>query len=704
MTVREKIVNLIEDENYKPMDKNTLASIFSLNKRQRREIFNILDDLEREGRIFKSRNELYLPMGDSNLIVGRFQGNEKGFGFLIPDDEDIEDIFIPKVFTNSAMDKDRIIVKITTKAESDRRSEGEVVKILERTNKEIVGSFIDNKNFGFVIADNQNLGYDIFIPKGKSLRAKNKQKVVVNITKYPELGQNPEGEITEVLGYMSEKGTDILSVIRNYKLPEKFPEEVLNSLDNINQEVTDQDIENRLDLREETIFTIDGIDAKDLDDGVSIEKKPNGNYILGVHIADVAHYVDYKSPIDKEAFERGNSVYLLDKVIPMLPEELSNGICSLNPNEDRLTLSVLMEIDHNGGIIDYDIKETVIRSKARLIYEDISDLLEGKEVKVELNEFKEELFLMNELAEILAKKRNSRGSLDFNFKESKIILDKNGRPIDITQEDRRIANRIIEEFMIITNEVISENYYWSQIPFLYRIHEEPEPTKMKEFKEIIHNLGYNLKGKNEIHSRELQNLLEEVKGHDEESLISMLLLRSLKKARYSEIRDSHFGLASEYYSHFTAPIRRYSDLTIHRIIKDSINNKLNQKKKDKWEKELPDIANHVSETEKLAEDIEREVMDMKKAEYMTQYIGWEFTGKISSLTNFGIFVELHNTIEGLIRFQDMSDDYYSFDEVNYRVIGSTNNKIYKLGDRVNILVKDASPERRTINFLLMEEE
>ena len=703
MTIRMKIAEMMKVDNYKPMLKEELAVKFDIEKKDRESFFDVLKGLEREGIIIKAKNERYGLVNSDYLISGKLEGHERGFGFVVPKDKIREDVFIPAENMNGAMHGDTVIVNIVKRQEGSKREEGEVIRILERGNTTIVGTFEDNKNFGFVIPDNQKISYDVFIPKAKTMNAKTNQKVVIEIVTWPEARRNPEGKVVEVLGYLSEKGTDILSIIRQFDLPEEFPNRIKDIALNIEDEVKAEDMEGRTDLRHLNTFTIDGFDAKDLDDAVSITMKDNGNYELGVHIADVSHYVKDGSPIDKEAVERGNSVYLIDRVIPMLPRELSNGICSLNPNVDRLCLSVIMEINKSGNVISHDILESIITSKERLTYDDVSDFLENKDeaVKEKLKTVGKELGLMEELCYILTEKRERRGSIDFEFPETKIILDEQGVPVEIRKEDRRIANKLIEEFMLVTNETVSEQFFWAEIPFLYRVHEEPSPEKIDNFNKLIRNFGYMIKNTQEIHPKELQMLTKEIKGKKEEPLISMLLLRSMKKAIYSADSDIHFGLAAKYYSHFTAPIRRYPDLVIHRIIKLFINGKLNPKIQNKLEKNLPEVAEHTSMTERRAEQAEREVEDMKKAQYMSKYIGEEFDGIISSLTHFGIFVQLDNTIEGLVHFSNMLDDYYNFDEDKYYIIGERNKKIYNLGDEVKIRVTDANIAKRTIDFELL---
>ncbi|WP_333657434.1 ribonuclease R [Tissierella praeacuta] len=703
MSIRELIIEFMEEKSYKPMLKEELAVQFNLERKDLENFYKILEGLEKEGVVIKAKNHKYGLIDNDYLVAGILEGHERGFGFVIPNDKARKDIFIPAENMNGAMHGDRVIANIIRRQEIDRREEGEIIRVLERNNKTIVGTFEDNRNFGFVVPDDHKIGYDVFIPKAHTKGAKTNQKVVVEITTWPEPRRNPEGRVIEVLGYLDEKGTDILSIIRQFNLPEEFPSKVQEIAKNIEQEVDLEEIKGRVDLRHLNTFTIDGADAKDIDDAVSIEIKENGNYYLGVHIADVSHYVREKSVLDKEALERGNSVYLIDRVIPMLPKELSNGICSLNPNVDRLTLSVFMEIDKKGKVVDHEIVEGVINSKQRLIYDDVSDFLENddEEAKEKLSKVADDLKLMEELCYILYEKRERRGSIDFDFPEAKIILDEKGIPVEIRKEDRRIANRLIEEFMLVCNETVAERFFWAQIPFLYRTHEEPSAEKMATFVKLIHNFGYSLKGQQEVHPKELQLLTKEIKGKKEETLISTLMLRSLKKAIYSSEPGIHFGLAAQYYSHFTAPIRRYPDLVIHRIIKAYLNGKINNQMQESLESRLPEIADHTSMTEKRAEEAEREVEDMKKAQYMTRHIGEEFEGIISSLTSFGIFVQLENTIEGLVHFNNMLDDYYYFDEEKYYIIGERTNKIYRLGDIVRIRVTDADVIRRNIDFELL---
>lgn len=704
MNIKRNIVDFMDEKLYKPMTREELAKSFEIGKGEEKTFYNVLEHMEKEGTIIKTRNERYGLPEKMNLVVGKLEGNEKGYGFLVPEKKDREDIYISAENINGALHGDKVVVRVSKKKEEGKREEGEILRILDRTNNTIVGTFESSKNFGFVLPDDNRISMDIFIPKAHMNNALPNQKVIVEITRWPEKRRNPEGKIIEVLGYIDEKGTDILSVIRQFNLSEEFPNKVINQVNSIEQSVSQEEIGRRVDLRDLNTFTIDGEDAKDFDDAVSIEKLENGNYKLGVHIADVSHYVKENSPLDKEALNRGNSIYLVDRVIPMLPKELSNGICSLNPKEPRLTLSVFMEIDKKGNVKEHKVIETVIESKERLIYDDVSDLLEkdDEELKDRYSHIYEDLVYMKELCHILNKKRQRRGSLDFDFPETEIILDNEGNPIDIRKEERRIANRMIEEFMLVCNETIAENMYWSQMPLIYRVHEDPDADEIEEFNKFIHNFGYNLKGTKEIHPKELKNLMVEVKGKKEEELLNKLLLRSLKKAKYSSEVGSHFGLAAKYYCHFTSPIRRYPDLEIHRIIKEYINGRLKPNKVENLESKLPQIAEQSSTMERIAEEAEREVEDLKKAQYMKERIGNEYKGIISSLTHFGIFVQLENTIEGLVHFSNMVDDYYYYDEEKYYIIGELTKKKFRIGDEVKIKVIGADVLRGNVDFMLVE--
>lgn len=706
MNIKEVLVGLMKEKGYKPLKKQDLAKIFDINKHQRKDFYKLIDQMEKEGYILKSSNEKYGVPENMGYIKGHVQMSEMGYAFLIPEDEALGDLFIGKEETKSAMDGDIVLAMIVREATENKRAEGKIIKILERVNKTIVGKFQQNSNFGFVVPESKKMKQDIYVPNKKTRGAKNNQVVVVEIEKWPEEGRKPEGKIVEILGYMSEPGVDVEVIIKQFNLPEDFPKEVYKETKKVEETISKEEINRRLDLRNKKIFTIDGKDAKDLDDAISIEKLNDGNYVLGVHIADVTHYVKERSPLDIEALNRGTSVYLVDRVIPMLPKKLSNGVCSLNPNVDRLTLSVMMTITPQGKVVSHDIKETIIRSVERLNYTDISNLLENDdiELKKRYEGILDDLYLAEKLAAILRLKREQRGAIDFDFDEAKVILDENGKVASIDKYDRRVANRMIEEFMLVCNETVSEAMFWTETPFLYRIHEDPDEERMNVFIRFINNFGYTIKGieDGEVHPKELQKILEQVKGKKEEAVINTLMLRSLKKARYSSVAEGHFGLSAEYYSHFTSPIRRYPDLQIHRIIKEFINAEFNTKRDSHYRKILPKVAEQSSTMERKAEEAERESVKMKMAEYMKAHIGETYEGIISGVTSFGLFVELENTIEGLVHVNKMLG-YYVFDETEFTLYDDTSGKEYKLGDTVNIKVIGADVTKRQIDFIIIEE-
>lgn len=689
--IKEKILEVLKENE--PMKKEQVAKLFEIKNKEKKAFFKLVDELVKDGDIFFDENkEKYYVIDGNNFAAGKIQGNEKGFGFLLQEEEDI---FLPKNSLNSAMHGDRVVVKLAKSSNGDSR-EGEVVSIIERGFETLVGTFQKQKSFGFVVPDESKIAFDVFIPKKHMKDAKNGQKVLVKIDKWPKNDKKPEGKIIEVLGYPEDKGVDILSVAASFHLPMGFTKNQIKEAKKIPQEVTKKMRVHRKDLRNLRTFTIDGADSKDFDDAVSIDILENGNYYLGVHIADVANYVKEKDELDKEAYKRGNSVYLVNKVLPMLPHELSNGICSLNEGVDRLTLSVMMEISKSGKVLRHNIVESVINSNRRLIYDNVSDFIEGIRTDDSVKGLEEDLKTMAELAATLGKNRENRGSIDFNFPEAKIIVDENGHPVDIKKEERRVANRLIEEFMILCNEVVAEEYYWLEIPFLYRVHEEPEEERISSLNKTIRHLGYKLNTQN-MNSRDFQALINEVKGKDEELFVSTLVLRSLKKAKYSAEQGIHFGLSSKFYSHFTSPIRRYSDLAIHRIIKECINGKMKESKLEYLEDKLPMIAEHVSATEKTAQEAERMVESVKMAEYMLDRIGEEYEGIISSITSFGIFVQLENTIEGLVSYNSMSD-YFEFNQEEYTAVGRDTNKVYQMGDKVRVRVVNANATKGNIDF------
>lgn len=704
--LKENILSYMRQEAYKPMKIEELADLFEIKKKEMGSFYAVIDDLEMDGQIIKTRNSKYGLPDKMNLIVGRLQGHAKGFGFVMPDTPESEDIYVSAENMNGAMNNDTVIVRISGNVVPGKRIEGEIIRIINRANKDVVGTFEKSENFGFVVPDDKRIYQDIFIPKESINGAKHGYKVVAEIERWPDKRRNPEGKIIEILGSKETPGVDILSVIRKYDLPEIFPDEVESYTDSISEEIPKSEYTRRRDLRDLNIVTIDGEDAKDLDDAVSVEVLPDGKYKLGVHIADVTYYVKEKSPLDKEAFIRGTSVYLIDRVIPMLPKKLSNGLCSLNPKIDRLTLSCSMVIDKAGKVVSHEIYESIIRTKERMTYTDVTKILKDNDPEVSkrydylIPEFK----LMEELCLILNKNRIGRGALDFEFEESKIILNEAGKPVEIKPYDREIANRIIEEFMLICNETISEHMYWTGIPFIYRIHENPDEEKLAAFGEFVHNLGYVLKPVKEMHPKVLQDLLSQMKGKKEENVVSTLMLRSLKQARYSPDNSGHFGLAAKYYSHFTSPIRRYPDLAIHRIIKEALHGNINDNRISKLKSFVTDASKQSSDMERRATEAERETDDLKKTEYMADRIGEEYTGIISSVTSFGIFIQLDNTIEGLVHVSNMIDDYYIYDEKNHTLMGERYRRVYRLGDNVKIKVAKADIETRSIDFAIVEHE
>ncbi|SHI95886.1 RNAse R [Dethiosulfatibacter aminovorans DSM 17477] len=699
MSIKERIVSFMNEDAYKPMLIGEILKALDTSKDMKKEILKILNELEEEGRIIRTRNERYAIPEKMNLITGTIQGSQKGFGFLIPDNTEIKDLFISPVDLNGAMHKDRVIVRPMKSNGNLKSPSGKVIRILKRANYEVIGTLQETKNFGFVLPDDKRISQDIFVSKSDFNGARNGQTVIVKIVEWPEKRKNPEGVVKSILGSSDDIETYIMSALIRNEIKTKFPNKVLREAAEITREISKDEIKRRKDFRDYTIVTIDGADAKDLDDAIHIIKRDDGLYELGVHIADVTHYVREGAPLDKEALERGTSVYMPGEVIPMLPKELSNGVCSLNQGEDKLALSVVMTIDGKGKVKDFEIFESIINSKARLIYDDVSDILENDDeaMSEKYRDLIDDFRNMEDLAKILRRKRDDRGCIDFDFQEAKIVLDEDGRAIDVAKYDRRTANRIIEEFMIACNETIAESMFWSKVPFIYRIHESPDNDKIAEFNKFIANFGYFLKGAANVHPKELQSITNKVKGKKEETVINTIMLRSLKKAVYSSHQDKHFGLASEYYCHFTSPIRRYPDLQIHRIIKGFINGRL--KDTDKLESLLAKVADQCSINERKAAQLEREVDDIKAAEYMSERIGEEYEGIISSVTSFGVFVELDNTVEGLVHISNMTDDYYFYDERNYSMIGEMTKKTYKIGDVVNVRLVNVNIQKAEIDFV-----
>lgn len=703
MNIKNTILEFMHEQAYKPMSFEELAEAFKIMPGELKDFRKVLKTMEKEGLIYRTRTDRYGILEKMNLVTGKLQVHPRGYGFVISD-EDVPDIFIISNNMSGAMNGDKVVAKILKEENEGKKCEGEIIKILERANKTIIGTYEDSKNFGFVVAEDKRISQDIFIPKDQRNGARTGQIVVAEITQWPDKRRNPEGNIIQIIGNKGDKGIDILTIIKKYGLPEEFPEKVLHAAENIEEEISPEELKGREDLRGKKIVTIDGEDAKDLDDAVSVEILPNGNFMLGVHIADVSHYVKEKSAIDKEALKRGNSVYLIDRVIPMLPRRLSNGICSLNPKVDRLTLSCFMEIDNTGRVVDHRISETVIKSSERMTYTNVTKILRDndEELMKRYDYLLEDFRNMEKLSRILSAKRAHRGAVDFEFEECKIILDEDGRPIEIKPYERAIANRIIEEFMLVCNETIAEHMYWTNVPFVYRIHENPNEEKIEHFIEFVHNLGYFIRRTKEIHPKVYQEVLEKVKGKKEETVVSTLLLRSMMQARYSPESVGHFGLAAKFYCHFTSPIRRYPDLIIHRIIKEFINGKITEKRQNALVPIVDFAAKQSSETERTAQDAEREVDDLKKAEYMNERIGEVYDGIISSVTGFGIFVELPNTIEGMIRLSELTDDYYVFDEKHLCLIGERTKKVYKLGDEARVKVERVDLDLHEVYFSLVD--
>ncbi len=706
MITEQELLDFMRETAYKPMTYQELEKHFEIKSAPEFKGFlELLNKLEHGGFILRTRTDRYGVPERMNLVRGKLQAHAKGFGFLLPDDKEHQDVYIHANDLKGAMNKDVILVRVTSKSNSGGKLEGEVVRIVSRANTQIVGVFQHQESYGFVIADDKRIGKDVFIPKHAFGGATQGDKVVVDIVTYPEGRAAAEGKVIEILGHKDDPGVDILSIIRKYQLPEGFSDEVLAEATQTPDQINEKDLEGRCDLRHKKIVTIDGADAKDLDDAVHVEQLENGNVILGVHIADVGYYVKEKSALDQEAYNRGCSVYLVDRVIPMLPHRLSNGICSLNPQVDRLTMSCEMEFDANGKIVKHDIFTSVIKTTERMTYSDVRDILIDKNPAL-LEKYAgliDDFERMRSLAMKLRQARMNRGAIDFDFQESKVIVDEAGKPVEIIKRERSIAEMIIEEFMLVANETVAEHFHWLKVPFLYRVHEDPDSEKLMNFMEFVTNFGYVVRGKsNSIHPRALQQLLEDIKGTKEETVISTVMLRSMKQAKYDAESLGHFGLAAEYYSHFTSPIRRYPDLVIHRVMREVMEGKLSDKRHEYLTERMSDIATQSSERERVAVDAERETDELKKAEFMLDKIGEEFEGIISSVTSFGMFVELENSVEGLIRLSGLTDDYYHYHERQLALIGERTSKIYRIGDEVEIRIAKVNIEERNIDFEMVD--
>lgn len=700
---KKAIYGLICDELYVPMKAKEIAAVLNVPKSDRRDLAEVLDALVAEGKVEVSSKGKYMK-SEGKFLTGVFTAHPRGFGFVTVEGED-EDIFIPESQVNGAFHGDTVQVALTRAEGHGRRREGQITKILTRGVSRIVCTYEKSKTFGFAVPDNPRFGQDIFIPQERSKGAVSGHKVVVELTDFGGNGKKPEGKVVEILGHMNDPGTDILSIVRGYDLPTEFSEKIMNQVERVAGEVSTADMAGRMDLRDWQTVTIDGEDAKDLDDAVSVVK--NGeNYILGVHIADVTNYVQENSAIDREALERGTSVYLVDRVIPMLPHALSNGICSLNAGEDRLALSCIMTVNPKGMVIAHEIAETVIHVDERMSYTSVKKILEDRDAN-EIKRYEKLVPMfeqMQELSGILREQRKRRGSIDFDFPETKMVLDENGKPVEIRPYERNVATKMIEDFMLLANETVAEDYFWQELPFVYRTHEAPDDDKIRTLATFINNFGYSMHvGANEVKPKEVQKLLGKVEGTPEEALISRLALRSMKQARYTPENTGHFGLAANYYTHFTSPIRRYPDLQIHRIIKDNLRGRMDAKRIEHYQGILPEVTKHSSEMERRADEAERETIKLKKVEYMQAHIGEVFEGVISSITKWGMYVELPNTVEGLVHVINMVDDHYEYQQERYEMVGTRRHKVYKLGQKISVRVMDADRLLRTIDFEIADE-
>lgn len=698
----QKLLEFMREEAYKPLTVKELEQAFGLeDSSEFVEFVKTLNFMEENGLIVRTRTNRYGVPERMNLVKGRVQGNAKGFAFIIPEEEGVDDIYVAQGDLSGAMNKDIVLVRLHAKS-AGSRPEGKVVRIVQRGLTEVVGTYVDNEQYGFVVADDKRIPNDIFIPKNASKGAIDGHKVIVAIKKYPEDRMSAEGEVIKILGHKNDPGMDILSIIYKHGIPQEFPPEVLAQAEEVPDTIAPEEMKNRRDLRDKTIVTIDGADAKDLDDAVRVEKLDNGNYLLGVYIADVSYYVKEGSPIDVEAMDRATSVYLVDRVIPMIPHRLSNGICSLNPKVDRLVLCCEMEINGEGQVVKHEIFQGIIKTTERMTYTDVRKILADKDEEVmkryePLVPFFQE---MEELAAILRKKRFERGAIDFDFKEAKVLVDEEGKPTDVVIRERSVAEKLIEEFMLAANETIAEHFHWLKYPFIYRIHEDPNAEKLTKFLEFITNFGYVVRGNaNTVHPRALQQLLEEVRGEPEETVISTLMLRSMQQAKYDPNSVGHFGLSTDFYTHFTSPIRRYPDLIVHRLIRTYlIEGKVDEETQKRWNEKLHEIARHSSEMERRAVEAERDTDQAKKAQYMEDKIGETFQGIISGVTNFGIFVELENTIEGMVHVSHLTDDYYHFDEKSYAMIGERTGNVFRIGDEMEVRCINVNVEEASIDF------
>lgn len=701
-TLQSRLLDFFSTDDYKPLTVGEIEDEFGFEDAEEfKELVKTLVRMEGQGLVVRSRSNRYGLPERMNLLRGKFIGHAKGFGFVTPDVEGMDDVFIPPHEINGAINGDIVLIRVLKESFGDRR-EGTVTKVVERGQTSFVGTFQANRGFGFVVLDDKKLPMDIFIAKGDTLGAVDGHKVVVEVATWPEDLKSATGYITKILGHKNDPGVDILSILYKHDIPPEFPDEVIAAAQRVPDEITEADLVGRRDLRHETIVTIDGADAKDLDDAVTVTKNVDGTYKLGVHIADVSYYVTQGSVIDIEAYDRATSVYLTDRVIPMIPHRLSNGICSLNPQVDRLTLSCEMIIDANGNVVAHEIFQSVIKTTERMTYKDVYKILEEQdEALIERYEPLVPMFKnMAELSGILRRKREMRGAIDFDFKESKVIVNEEGWPVDIELRERTVAEKLIEDFMLAANETVAEHFHWMNVPFLYRIHEDPKPEKLQRFFEFVTNFGILIKGTgNTVHPKALQDVLKAIEGMPEEPVISTMLLRSMQQAKYYPESLGHFGLSTDFYTHFTSPIRRYPDLVVHRLIRTYLINKDTSRETiAQWSMAMDEIADHTSERERRAVDAERDTDALKKAQYMSDKIGEEFEGIVSSITNFGIFVELPNTIEGLVHISNMTDDYYRFDDRQMIMIGERTNRQFRIGDEVTVRVANVIIEESSIDF------
>lgn len=705
-SLRENILAFLKESGTKPLTVEEIEVKLGIDDpKESKQLVITLNELEESGFLIRTRKDRFGLPEKMNLVRGKVEMNKKGFAFIIPDNPEATDVYVHSSDMSSAMNNDIVIVRLEKKGGRDNRPEGVIIRVIERANHQIVGTFEDNRSFGFVVPDDKRIPNDIFISKNNSNGAASGHKVIVNILKYPEGRNSAEGAVAEILGHKNDPGIDILSIIYKHGLNIDFPEAVLDAAGKVSDTVTEADLDNRRDLRDEVIVTIDGADAKDLDDAIRVEKLSNGNYLLGVYIADVSHYITENSIMDKEAYHRGTSVYLVDRVLPMIPHRLSNGICSLNRGEDRLTLSCEMEINAAGEIVNHDIFQSVINTTERMTYEDVNEILVNKdpELTKKFEKLVPGFVLMEQLAEVLRNKRMKRGAIDFDFKEAQVIVDDAGKAVDVVLRERSVGEKLIEEFMLCANETVAEHIHWLEVPFIHRVHESPDEAKLEHFFEFIAGLGYGVKGvASDVHPLELQGILAKVKGEKEEMVISKLMLRSMKKAKYDPESIGHYGLSTDFYTHFTSPIRRYPDLIVHRLIRTYLlNGDMSSKTLNHWKNALGEIAKHTSAMERTAIEAERDVDDLKKAEYMSDKVGEEFDAIVSSVTSFGLFVELENTVEGLVHISYMTDDYYNFNERSQALIGERTGTVFRVGEEVKVRVINVNMEEHAVDFELI---